>query len=435
MAPELVGLIGLLILFVALFLGMPIGVGLAFTGFLGFAYLFGINRALYQLGMVPFSSSASYAMVVVPLFILMGDFAYRSGMTRDAFNTAYALLGRLRGGLAISTIGACAAFAACTGSSIAAAATMTKVALPEMRRYHYNSALATGSIAAGGTLGILIPPSNAMVFYGLVTDASIGKMFIGGIFPGILLTILFMFTIYIWVSFKRDVGPSGKKSSLREILNALKQLWAVVILAVVVLGGLWGGIFSPTEAAGIGAFTAFIITLIYRKNLRQKIVKSLLDTTKTTAMIIMILMGSMVFSYFMTASELPDALVNIIQGLNLPPVSIIIMILIVFIFLGCIFDTAALTFVVLPIVFPIVTALDFDPIWFGILYVINAEMALITPPIGMNVFVVYGVAKDIPMYTIFKGIIPFVSAMAVCTALIIIFPQIATFLPETMIRR
>jgi len=435
MSPELVGVIGLLCLFVLLFLGMPIGVGLAFVGFLGFSYLFGVDRALFQLGMVPFSSAASYSMVVVPLFVLMGDFAFRSGMTKNAFQTAYALLGRLPGGLAVSTIGASAAFAACTGSSIAAAATMTKVALPEMRRYNYNSALATGSIAAGGTLGILIPPSNSMIFYGLITDASIGKMFIAGILPGILLTSLFMVAIFIWVSIQKNAGPAGKKSSWSEIFQAIKNLWAVMILAIIVLGGLWGGVFSPTEAAGVGAFTAFIITLIYRKNIKQNIFKSLMETTKTSAMIIMILIGSMIFSYFMTASELPDALVRVIEGTTLPPISIIIMILIVFIFLGCIFDIAALTFVVLPIVFPIVQAMGFDTIWFGILYVINAEMALITPPIGMNVFVVYGVARDVPMYTIFKGIMPFFAAMVLCTALIMIFPDIATFLPGSMIQR
>jgi tripartite ATP-independent transporter DctM subunit len=433
MSSELIGVIVLLCMFALLAVGMPIGAGLALCGFLGFAYLFGVDGALYQLGMVPFSSAASYSMVVVPLFILMGDFAYRSGMTNDAYKTAYTILGRLPGGLAISTIGACAAFGACTGSSIAAAATMTKVALPEMRRYKYDTALATGSIAAGGTLGILIPPSNSMIFYGLITDASIGKLFIAGIIPGILLTILFLVVILAWVSIKRDAGPAGKKSTWREIFLSIKKLWGIALLALIVLGGLWGGIFSPTEAAGVGAFTAFLITLVYKNNLKQNIIASLMDTVKSTAMIIMILIGSMIFSYFMTASELPDALVNIIVGAHLSPIAVLIMILVIFIFLGCIFDIAALTFVVLPIVFPIVNALGFDPIWFGILYVINAEMALITPPIGMNVFVVYGVAKDVPMYIIFKGIAPFFIAMVVCTTLIIIFPQIATFLPGSMV--
>jgi C4-dicarboxylate transporter, DctM subunit len=432
-SPELVGLIGLVFLFALLFIGMPIGVGLAFTGFLGFAYFFGIGGALHHLGTVPFTSAASYALVVVPLFTLMGDLAYKSGITKNAFNTAYALFGRLRGGLAISTIGACAAFAACTGSSIAAAATMTKVAYPEMKRFNYNAALSTGAIAAGGTLGILIPPSNSMIFYGLVTDASIGKMFIAGILPGILLTILFMLVVYLWVSVKKDAGPAGRKASVKEIINSLASLWAVVLLAGVVLVGLWGGVFSATEAAGVGAFVAFIITLIYRGNVLGNVISSLKDTLKTTAMVLMILIGAMIFSYFMTASELPDALVNLINGVSLSPTMVLIFILLIFIFLGCIFDTAALTFVVLPIIWPIVQTLGFDPIWFGILYTINSEMALITPPIGINVFVVSGVSGA-PMYTVFKGILPFFIAMCVCTAIIIIFPQIALVLPNSMIQ-
>jgi C4-dicarboxylate transporter, DctM subunit len=433
-SPELIGLIGLLFLFALLFIGMPIGVGLAFTGFFGFAYFFGINGALNQLGTVPFTSAASYSLVVVPLFILMGDLAYRSGMTKHAFSTAYALFGRLPGGLAISTIGACAAFAACTGSSIASAATMTKVSYPEMSRYKYDAALSTGAIAAGGTLGILIPPSNAMIFYGLVTDASIGKMFIAGILPGILLTVLFMLVVFIWVSIKKNAGPAGRKSSVREVFRSLANLWSVALLAGVVLVGLWGGVFSATEAAGIGAFTAFIITLIYHGKIPSIVFNSLKDTIKTTAMVLMILMGAMVFSYFMTASELPDALVNLINSVSLPPVLVLIFILLIFIFLGCIFDTAALTFVVLPIIWPIVQTLGFDPIWFGILYTINSEMALITPPIGINVFVVSGVSK-VPMFTVFKGILPFFIAMCVCTAVIMIFPQIALFLPNSMIQR
>jgi tripartite ATP-independent transporter DctM subunit len=432
MSPELVGLLGLLFLFLLMFAGMPLGIGLAFSGFLGFAYLFGINGALNQLSTVPFTQTASYALSIIPLFILMGDFAYRSGLTKDAYNAAYTLLGRLRGGLAISTIGACAAFAACTGSSMASAAMMTKVTLPEMRRHKYDPALATGAIAAGGTLGILIPPSNAMIFYSLVTEASVGKLFIAGILPGILLTILFMIAIYIWVMVKPKAGPAGEKSGWRQILNAVKRLWGVAILAGVVLGGLWGGVFSPTEAAAVGSFAAFLIGFAYKGNIKQHLLESLVDTTKTTAMIFVILIGAMIFSYFMTASGLPAALVNLINGLNISPLAVLIVILLIFIGLGCIFDTAGLTFVVLPIIYPIVKALGFDPIWFGILYVINSEMALITPPIGMNVFVVAGMVKDIPMYTIFRGIVPFFIAMCVCTVIIIAFPQIALVLPSLM---
>ena len=243
-----------------------------------------------------------------------------------------------------------------------------------------------------------------------------------------------MLVVLIWVSINKNAGPAGRKASAREVFRSLASLWSVVLLAGVVLVGLWGGVFSATEAAGIGAFTAFIITLIYRGNIPSIVINSLKDTIKTTAMVLMILMGAMVFSYFMTASELPDALVNLINNVSLSPILILIFILLIFIFLGCIFDTAALTFVVLPIIWPIIQTLGFDPIWFGILYTINAEMALITPPIGINVFVVSGVSK-VPMYTVFKGILPFFIAMCVCTAIIMIFPQIALFLPNSMIQR
>ena len=434
MAPEIIGIIGLVFMFALLFAGMPIGLGMAFTGFLGIAYLFAIDGALHQLSLVPFSSSAHYSLSVVPLFILMGHFAFASGITEDFFDAAHALLARLRGGLAMSTIAACAGFAACTGSSFAGAATMTKIALPEMKRYKYDPALATGTIAAGGTLGILIPPSNAMIFYALITDASIGRLFIGGIIPGLLLTTLFILIIYLMVKIRPQMAPIQSQFTWRPVLNSAKRIWPGLILIGIVLGGLWGGVFSPTEAGGMGAFAAFVITLAKRGFAKKHIIDGLRETTKTTAMIFTILIGAIIFGYFMTASGLPVLLVEFIQDLAIPPVAVLVVILVVFIFLGCIMDAAALTFVVLPIVFPVVLALDFNPVWFGILYVINSEMALITPPIGMNVFVVGGMAKDVPMYTIFKGVLPFVVAMAMCTALIIAFPQIALFLPSTMIK-
>jgi C4-dicarboxylate transporter DctM subunit len=434
MSPEIIGVIGLIFMFVLLFAGMPIGLGMAFTGFLGIAYLFDINGALHQLALVPFSSSAHYALSVVPLFILMGHFAFASGITEDFYDTAHALLARLRGGLAMSTIAACAGFAACTGSSFAGAATMTKIALPEMKRYKYDPALATGTIAAGGTLGILIPPSNAMIFYALITDASIGRLFIGGIVPGALLSTLFILIIYLMVKIRPQMAPTISQFKWSAVLKSAKRVWPGLILIVIVLGGLWGGVFSPTEAGGMGAFAAFVITVAKRGFVKKHIIDGLRETTRTTAMIFTILIGAIIFGYFMTASGLPVMLVEFIQELAIPPVAVLVVILAVFVFLGCIMDTAALTFVVLPIVFPITLALNFNPVWFGILYVINSEMALITPPIGMNVFVVGGMAPDIPMYTIFKGVLPFVVAMAVCTALIIIFPQIALFLPSTMIK-
>ncbi|UCG65720.1 MAG: TRAP transporter large permease [Deltaproteobacteria bacterium] len=434
MSPEIIGVIGLIVLFVFVFARMPIALSLSFVGFLGLAWLSGIKGTLYQIGMVPYTSTAHYAFCVVPLFILMGHYAFISGLTNDAYDFAHALLGRLPGGLAMSTIGASAGFAACTGSSLASAATMTKVALPEMRRYEYDPKLATGSIAAGGTLGILIPPSAGMIYYALITDTSIGKLFIAGIFSGILLSCLFILTIYIVVRIKPEKGPPGPKASWRNVLNAFKGIWSAVILSALVMGGIWGGVFSPTEAGGIGSFAAFLIVLMKRGFIKEELIKGLWETVRTTSMIFLILIGATIFGYFITASHLPEVTVGFIEHLALPPLVILIIILLILVFLGCVMDIPTITFVMVPIFFPIIRALGFDPVWFGILFTINSEMALITPPIGMNVFVVAGVVEDIPVYEIFKGIVPFVVAMAICTALIIAFPQIALFLPNTMLK-
>jgi C4-dicarboxylate transporter DctM subunit len=435
MSPEIAGAIGLLILFVLLFAGMPIGFGMALMGFLGFAYVWGIEGSLYQLGVTSYSSVAAQAMSVVPLFIVMGHFAFASGLTENAYDAAYMALGRLPGGLAMSTIGASAGFAACTGSSLASAATMTKVALPEMLRYKYDHKLATGSIAAGGTLGILIPPSVPMIIYAIITETSIGRLFMAGVFPGILLTLLFMVVIYILAKASPPMGgPPATKAGWRTIPAIAVRIWPALLLAVIVMGGIWGGVFSPTEAGGLGAFAALVIALARRKLTRHNFVDALKETTKTTAMIFVIVIGAMLFGAFMTISGLPAALVSFIGGINLPPIGVLVIMLIIYVFLGCIMDSMALTLITLPIIFPLILSLGFDPIWFGVLFTINIEMALITPPIGINVFIISGMAKDIPMYTIFKGVLPFLVAMVVCTALVIAFPNIALFLPGTMIK-
>lgn len=435
MSPEIVGVIGLLILFVLLFAGMPIGLGMALMGFLGFAYLWGLDASLVQIGVTSYTSVAAQAMSVIPLFIVMGHFAFASAVTKDAYDAAHMALGRLPGGLAMSTIAASAGFAACTGSSLASAATMTKVALPEMLRYKYDHKLATGSIAAGGTLGILIPPSVPMIVYAIITETSIGKLFIAGIVPGILLATLFMVVIYIMAKAMPPMGgPPAIKASWRTIPAIAVRVWPALLLAAVVMGGIWGGVFSPTEAGGIGAFAALIIALARRKLTKQNFIEALKDTTKTTAMIFVIVIGAMIFGAFITISGLPVALVTFLGGIEMPSTAVLVIILIVYVFLGCIMDTLAITLITLPIIFPLILSLGFDPIWFGILYTINVEMALVTPPIGINVFIISGMAKDIPMYTIFRGVLPFLVAMVVCTALVIAFPQIALFLPGTMVK-
>jgi tripartite ATP-independent transporter DctM subunit len=430
--PEIVGIIVLLILFLFIFLRIPIGISMAVTGFVGAHYLIGPVAARSILGVSPFETGSSYFFGVIPLFVLMGMFTFYGGLSTDAYRAVYALVGRLPGGVAIASIGACAGFAAVCGSTFATVATLGKVALPEMRHYNYDPKLATGAIAAGGTLGILIPPSTAFVIYGLVTEQSIGKLFIAGIFPGILLATLFMLTIYIITKRDPSLGPPGIRMSRRDIGKASINSWPIVFLFFLVMAGIWFGIFTPTEAAGIGAFAAFILTWIKRRLNKEVIIESFKGTIKTSGMIFMLVIGAMIFSYFIALSRLPIALADFISNLALSKYGILAAILIIYIFLGCIMDTLAMLLLTLPIIFPTIIALGFDPIWFGVIIVIVVEMALITPPIGMNVFVISGIAPDVPLSDIFRGIIPFFLSLIVTLVILIAFPQIALFLPGAM---
>ena len=433
MSPTLIGGLGLVVLFALLATGMPIGFAMAIVGFAGFAWLGGVKGALTQLASVSYSSVASYMMTVLPLFLLMGQFAFVSGLTQGAYYAMYKWLGRLPGGLAMATIGGCAAFAAVCGSSVATASTMSSVAYPEMKRYKYDPKLSLGSIAAGGTLGILIPPSVPFIIYAIFAEESVGRLFMAGIFPGIILSSLFIITIYIRTKRSLSLGPPGPETSWREKLSAVKDIWPVALLAFLVLGGIWGGVFSPIEAGGAGAFCALIIGLARRQLSVQKITSSIRETVRTTAMIFTILIGAMIFNYFIVLSQLPAELARFIENVEWPAIGVLVGILIIYIILGCLMDTMAMTVLTLPIFIPLIKSLGFDLVWFGVVFVIITEMALITPPIGMNVFVISGMAKDVPMYTVFRGIITFVVAMAVCEALVIIFPQIALFLPNSII--
>jgi C4-dicarboxylate transporter DctM subunit len=432
MSPEMIGILFSILLFILLFAGMPIGFALAFTGFLGLVCIFGIDAALLQLGMVPYSSVADYTFSVVPLFILTGGLAFAAGLVESLYDAAHKWLGHLHGGLAITSVGACAGFAACTGSSIASAATMTQVAWPEMKKRSYEPSFALGSIAAGGTLGILIPPSIPFIIYGIITQQSVGKLFMSGIIPGVVLTLLFIIVIYTKAKINPSLGPAAHHVSWREKLIACKGIVPGALLAIIILGGIWGGVFTPTEAGGAGAFTAFIIALVKRSLTWQGLMKALKDMVKTTAMIFTMLIGAMIFGYFLTASGVTAALVKFVGGLNLSSLGILIVILLVYVVLGCLMDSAALTLITMPIVFPVVVSIGIDSILFGCLFVINMEMALVTPPIGMNVFVIGGMVKEVPMYDIFRGVFPFIIAMAVCSALVIAFPQLALFIPNHM---
>jgi C4-dicarboxylate transporter, DctM subunit len=433
-SPIMIGWIGLLVLFAVMATGIPIGLAMALVGFIGYVVIAGVPAAVSQIQTVPFSTVASYDMTLLPLFVLMGEIAFFSGLIRGAYETLYKWLGHLPGGLAMATIGGCAAFAAICGSSVACASTMTSIAYPEMKRFNYDSRLSTGSIAAGGTLGILIPPSTPMVIYALFAQVSIGKLFIGGVLPGLLLTAMFMIAIFVWAKVNPSVGPSGAKISWIERIKSIKDVWPVIILAGIILGGIWGGVITAMEAAGVGAFAAFVIGLATRKISWQSTKLSLDRTLQTTAMIFTILIGAMIFNYFIVMSGIPAQLAALVTKTALPAFGVLAVILIIYLILGCVMDTMAMTVLTLPIFLPILTNLGFDLVWFGIIFVIMCEMALITPPIGMNVFVMSGMVREVPMYQIFRGIWPFLGCMVGCLILVIIFPQIPMTLVRLMIK-
>lgn len=432
MSPLTSGLFGICLLIVLLFSGMPIGVVMALVGFLGLAYVAGVDGALTNVGISPHSTVSSYGLSVVPLFVLMGAFCFYSGLSRDIYYTVYRWLGHLPGGLAMATVGACAGFAAVSGSSIATVATMGTVALPEMQRYKYDPKLATGSIAAGGSIGILIPPSVILVIYGILTEQSIGKLFLAGFIPGVLEALFYMVTIYILCKRNPLVGPPGQRSNFIERLVSLKGSWGVLALFLLVLGGLYWGVFTPTEAAGVGAFGAFLFALGRRQLTWKRFTDSLIDTGKTTAMCFVILIGAVILGYFLAVTRLPFELSNYVAGLPVNRYVILGIIMVVYLFLGAIMSALAMIILTVPIFFPVIVALGFDPIWFGIIIVRVVEMGQITPPVGINVFVMKGVAKDVPLYTIFRGIFPFLLADVCHVALLIAFPQIALFLPNMM---
>jgi tripartite ATP-independent transporter DctM subunit len=432
MNPVVVGILGILFLFLLLSLRMQIGFCMALVGFVGFAVLGSLNPSFSILGMEPFKIGATYSLTVIPLFILMGQFANYSRMGFEIYQTVYRWLGFLPGGLSMATIGACGGFAAISGSSLAGAATMGMVALPEMKRFKYDDSLATGCIAAGGTLGILIPPSTVMIIYGILTEQPIATLFIAGILPGILLCGLFVLTIYIMTKLKPALGPPGPKFSMKEKIYSLKDTWSILCLFLLVIGGLYTGWFTPTEAAGVGAFGAFFITIIKKKLTWSNLTSSLAETIRTTAMVFLILIGAHIFGYFLTISQIPEQLSSLATEAGLNRYIILSMLILAYIILGCFMEGLAIMVLTIPIVYPMVLEMGFDPIWFGVIITLVMEMSLITPPVGINVFIISGISKDIPMYTIFRGILPFWFAMLICIILIVIIPQIALYLPLTM---
>ena len=427
-----INLIGLAAMLVLLALGVPIGFTMGIVGLVGSAAMIGLEPSLSMLGQTAFETVVTDDLSVVPLFILMGYFATSSGLSEALFRAFNTWMGHLRGGLALATIGACGGFAAICGSSLATAATMTQVALPEMRRYGYDERLATGAIAAGGTIGILIPPSVILVLYGILTETPIGQLFAAGIIPGLLTVAGFMVTIAIITRINPELGPRGERSTAWEKLAALWSVGLTLILFLLVIGGIYIGAFTPTEAAGIGAIGTFGLALLSGRMNPKVLLSGLVDTVKTTAMIFTILIGAIMLNKFLTLGGLAGALGDIVVGLNASKLLTMIVILLIYFVLGCALDALAMILLTIPIFFPIVLALGFDPIWFGVIVVMVVEMGLISPPIGMNVFVIKGMAPEIRLSQIYRGVIPFVIAQILLIAALLAIPQIATWLPSTM---
>ena len=401
-------------------------------GFIGFSYLVSVDAALNLLAVDFFETFNSYNLTVIPLFVLMGQIAFHSGISSRLFKTAYKFIGHWPGGMAIATVGACTGFSAISGSTNATAATMAAVALPEMKKYGYDDELATGVVAAGGSMGILIPPSVIFIIYGIMTEQSIGKLFVAGIIPGILLTLLFIATVVIWTKMYPGLAPKGPKTGLKEKLQSLSGLVETLLLFALVMGGLFTGLFTPNEAGSVGAFGALVIALVRRNLSFQAFMQALSDTTKISCMVLVIVAGATVFGHFLTVTHIPFNIANWVVGFDLPSWAIMALIILVYLIGGCFIDALALIMLTVPIFYPVITALGYDPMWFGVIIVLITQIGVITPPVGINVYVVNGVAKDVPLQTIFKGVLPFLIALIIGTLLLIPFPEIALYLPGLM---
>ncbi len=431
MDPLIVGVLGIGFLIVLLFARLPIGIGMGLVGFLGFGWIIGFEPALGVLKTVPYTTFSEHALSVIPLFLLMGAFAFHSGMSEALFDTVYKCIGHFRGGVAMATIVACAFFAAISGSSLATAATLGRVALPEMRKYQYDDALATGAIAAGGSIGILIPPSIILIIYGIITEQSIGKLFLAGFIPGIMEAVFYIITIWYLTFFKPHHGPPGPKTTTRTKIKALANSWEPVFLFLVVIGGIYKGVFTPTEAAGIGAFGVLFFVLLRKRMTWMKFKLSLNSTIKTTGMLFLVILGAMIFGYFLSVSNLPVEFAHLAGNLPVNRYVILAFILLITLLLGCIMDSMAIVLLTIPVFYPLITSLGFDPIWFGILVVRVTEMGLITPPVGLNVFVIKGIS-GVKIGTIYRGVIPHLIADLLQVILLIAFPQIVLWLPSLM---
>ena len=431
MSPFVIGLAGIALLFFLFAFRMPIAFIMALVGFAGFSYIVSPEAAFRVVAKDLYNTFASYSLSVIPMFVWMGFLAFHSGISTRLYTAAYKLVGHVRGGLAMATQVACAGFGAVCGSNTATAATMAAVSLPEMRKYGYDDSLATASVAAGGALGVLIPPSVIFLVYGFATQQPIGKLFIAGILPGILLMLLYMATVYVLTRRNPGLGPPGPSVRWKERITAIsRSIWEILVVFAISIGGLFAGWFTPTEAGAVGAFGVLIVSLAERRLSWQGFKNSLADTTRTTAMIMLLVAGAIIFGRFMAVSQIPFVMANWAGSLPIPRFAVMAIMLAIYLILGCFIDALALILLTIPIFYPVaVTILGYDPIWFGVIIVMVMAMGVITPPVGINVYIVKGIAKDVPLETIFRGIFPFLGALIICIALLIAFPQIATFLP------
>ncbi len=430
MSVQMIGVIGMMALLALIFLRVPVAICLGLVGFLGYAALEGWTRATAVIGAAPFDLASGYALSVVPLFVLMGELASESGMSSRLFQGTKSMFGTMRGSLAYATIGANAAFGAVCGSSVASAATMTRICVPEMRRHHYDDRLSTGSVAAGGTLGILIPPSLIFVIYAVIAQQSVPRLFAAGLLPGLVLMGLYITAAAVMVRIFPSWAPRGEHESRAQRLSNLLGMWEFMLLFGVSVGGIYVGFFSPTEAAAVGAFMALVIGAIQQKLNWSVLAKCFAETTKTTCMLFMIILCAVIFSYFVVQAQLPDALIGWIKQMNMSPLALMLTLVVTYIVLGCFLEGIGLVLITVPVFLPVVVASGYDPVWFGVLVVVVVELGLIHPPVGMNLFVIQAQVPDIPILSIYKGTLPFLVAPIVLIMLLLAFPDIALYLPR-----
>ncbi len=430
--PTTGGIVGIAVLFLLIALRCPIGLAMIVVGFGGFAAIAGFAPAISIIENGPYEVASNYSFTMIPLFMLMGGFAARARISTDLFEAARTLIGQWRGGLAMAAISASAGFSTICGSSVATAATMTRVSLSEMRANGYSARFATGALAAGGTLGIMIPPSIALLLYGLITEQSVATMFLAGFLPGLLAFLMYLATVVITMRLRPDWAAAPVARRTGTVPQALRQLLPVLLVFGVVMGGIYGSVFTPTEAAGVGAAITLVMAVVRGGMRWGGFVETIKETLVVSSMIFTILIGAEVFGYFLSVSQLSFALVGFIEGLGLPPVGVLLFIIVFYMVLGCFMDSLAMILLTVPIFYPLIVANGFDPVWFGIIAVVTVELGLITPPVGMNLFVIKSVAPDVPLSEIMIGVTPFVVTDIVRLGVLLAFPTISLLLPRLL---